>query len=113
MTTTGNHILSDEILARFQERAPVYDRENRFFSEDFEELRSSGYLTMAVPKDLGRQGTYQDARLRGSHCQSDGDSDLTPPSHSAPVNRFDSERRSSSWECVSTRLIRRKGNDVE
>ncbi len=56
MTTTGNHILSDEILARFQERAPVYDRENRFFSEDFEELRSSGYLTMAVPKDLGGLG---------------------------------------------------------
>ena len=49
-------LLSDERLARFQERAPVYDRENRFFDEDFEELREAGYLTMAVPRELGGLG---------------------------------------------------------
>ena len=32
------------MLARFDERAPAYDRDNRFFTEDFEELRASGYL---------------------------------------------------------------------
>ncbi|MBA2744096.1 MAG: acyl-CoA dehydrogenase family protein [Chthoniobacterales bacterium] len=46
-------ILNDAMLGRFSERAAVYDRENRFFSEDFEELRKAGYLTMAVPKEFG------------------------------------------------------------
>src|SRR5205823_4412266 len=53
---TRTTILSDEMLARFRERAPVYDRENRFFDEDFEELRSAGYLKIAVPQDLGGGG---------------------------------------------------------
>jgi alkylation response protein AidB-like acyl-CoA dehydrogenase len=48
--------LSDELLARCHQRAPIYDRENRFFFEDFEELRDAGYLTMAVPTALGGRG---------------------------------------------------------
>jgi alkylation response protein AidB-like acyl-CoA dehydrogenase len=48
--------LTDDMLERFHERAPIYDRENRFFDEDFEELRNAGYLTIAVPKDLGGAG---------------------------------------------------------
>ncbi len=48
--------LTDGMLARFEERAPQYDRENRFFAEDFEELRTSGYLLLAVPKELGGLG---------------------------------------------------------
>jgi len=44
------------MLERFHQRAPIYDRENRFFDEDFEELRASGYLNIAVPEDLGGQG---------------------------------------------------------
>ena len=35
-------MLTEEMLARFGRRATEYDRENRFFSEDFEELRSRG-----------------------------------------------------------------------
>ncbi|MGH7506021.1 MAG: acyl-CoA dehydrogenase family protein, partial [Longimicrobiales bacterium] len=49
-------VLTDAMLERFRERAPIYDRENRFFDEDFEELRASGYLTMAVPRELGGRG---------------------------------------------------------
>jgi alkylation response protein AidB-like acyl-CoA dehydrogenase len=49
-------LLPDDMLARFHERAPGYDRENRFFDEDFEELRRSGYLTIGVPTDLGGGG---------------------------------------------------------
>lgn len=49
-------VLTPELLQRFQERAPRYDRENRFFDEDFEELRDAGYLTMAVPRELGGRG---------------------------------------------------------
>ncbi len=49
-------ILSDELLQRFHERAPVYDRENRFFAEDFEDLRKTGYLRMPVPREFGGLG---------------------------------------------------------
>ena len=49
-------LLTEEMLARFDERAPVYDRENRFFTEDFEELRDSGYLLATVPTELGGSG---------------------------------------------------------
>jgi alkylation response protein AidB-like acyl-CoA dehydrogenase len=55
-TTTENQVLSQGILDRCWKRAPVYDRENRFFHEDFEELRDAGYLKMPVPRELGGPG---------------------------------------------------------
>jgi alkylation response protein AidB-like acyl-CoA dehydrogenase len=56
-TVTGYHsVLSDEMLERFAGRAATYDRENRFFFEDFEELKQAGYLLMAVPKEFGGLG---------------------------------------------------------
>ncbi len=58
-TITQRNVVSDEILKRCAERAPVYDRENRFFDEDFDELKNAGYLKMAVPSELGGLGmTY-------------------------------------------------------
>src|SRR4249920_3113746 len=56
METATKDLLTDEMLARFDERAPVYDRENRFFDEDFEELKQSGYLLAAVPAEFGGAG---------------------------------------------------------
>jgi alkylation response protein AidB-like acyl-CoA dehydrogenase len=53
---TSPEVLTQDILDRCARRAPEYDRENRFFHEDFEELRSSGYLLMAVPVELGGLG---------------------------------------------------------
>ncbi len=55
-TETARQVLSDELLTRCQERAPGYDRDNRFFQEDFDELRQAGYLTMPVPAELGGMG---------------------------------------------------------
>lgn len=52
----ADELLTDAMLARFDERAPVYDRENRFFDEDFDELRRSGYLLAAVPEEFGGAG---------------------------------------------------------
>ena len=49
-------LLTDEMLARFDERATAYDRENRFFHEDFDELRASGYLDAAIPPEFGGPG---------------------------------------------------------
>lgn len=60
MTTLTTDLLTDDMLARFDERAPLYDRENRFFDEDFDELRRSGYLMAAVPTDLGGSGLRLD-----------------------------------------------------
>jgi alkylation response protein AidB-like acyl-CoA dehydrogenase len=54
--TRGGAILSRDLLTRCHERAPGYDRDNRFFEEDFEELRAAGYLSMAVPDELGGPG---------------------------------------------------------
>jgi alkylation response protein AidB-like acyl-CoA dehydrogenase len=51
-----NTVLKEEMLKRFAARAPAYDRENRFFTEDFNELRESGYLLLAVPAELGGGG---------------------------------------------------------
>jgi alkylation response protein AidB-like acyl-CoA dehydrogenase len=56
MTTLTTHLLTDEMLARFDERAPIYDRENRFFDEDWEELRRSGFLLASVPAEFGGAG---------------------------------------------------------
>jgi alkylation response protein AidB-like acyl-CoA dehydrogenase len=53
-----NHefVLSDDLLRRCAERRAGYDRDNRFFHEDFAELKAAGYLTMAVPTELGGRG---------------------------------------------------------
>jgi alkylation response protein AidB-like acyl-CoA dehydrogenase len=56
MATTEKSVLSDQLLARCAERAPIYDRENRFFDEDFAELRDVGYLRLNVPTELGGLG---------------------------------------------------------
>jgi alkylation response protein AidB-like acyl-CoA dehydrogenase len=52
----GGSVLSDEMLARFASRAATYDRENRFFTEDFEELRAAKYLLLPVPAKFGGLG---------------------------------------------------------
>jgi alkylation response protein AidB-like acyl-CoA dehydrogenase len=56
MAMTGQSVLSEGILARCAERAATYDRDNRFFSEDFGELRAARYLLLAVPQELGGYG---------------------------------------------------------
>lgn len=48
--------LTDEMLARFESRAAIYDRDSRFFDQDFDELRSTGYLRLPIPPQLGGAG---------------------------------------------------------
>jgi alkylation response protein AidB-like acyl-CoA dehydrogenase len=52
----SDSILTDALLERCRERAAGYDRENRFFTEDFAELKAAGYLTAVVPKEFGGLG---------------------------------------------------------
>lgn len=49
-------ILTTDILGRCASRAAGYDRDNRFFQEDFDELKAAGYLLSAVPKPFGGAG---------------------------------------------------------
>ena len=58
MTTNGTNglALPQELLERCRDRAAGYDRDNRFFDEDFQELKDAGYLLMTVPKELGGFG---------------------------------------------------------
>src|SRR4029434_142161 len=55
-SATPTSMLSDAMLERFADRAPGYDRENRFFEEDFNEMKQAGYLAAAVPRELGGGG---------------------------------------------------------
>lgn len=52
----AERVLSEEMLTRFASRAATYDRENRFFAEDFEELRAAKYLLLPVPVEFGGAG---------------------------------------------------------
>lgn len=54
MTRPGT--VSDATLQEFRARAPIYDRENRFFQEDWEALKSAGFLVALVPKWFGGLG---------------------------------------------------------
>ena len=49
-------VLTEEMLARFASRAASYDRENRFFQEDFDELKAAGYLLLPLPREFGGAG---------------------------------------------------------
>ncbi len=49
-------VLPDDLLARIRERAPIHDRENTFPTDDLEELRTAGYLSILVPQERGGLG---------------------------------------------------------
>jgi len=51
-----NDVLTEDMLKGFAKRVAGYDRDNKFFTEDFEVLRKAGYLTINVPKELGGRG---------------------------------------------------------
>jgi len=56
MSASTTSILSDAVLAGCAERAAGYDRDNAFFTEDFEALKKAGYLRGPIPKELGGLG---------------------------------------------------------
>ncbi|MGO1543055.1 MAG: acyl-CoA dehydrogenase family protein [Gulosibacter sp.] len=49
-------LLPEDLLQRIHDRAAGYDRENRFFHEDFAELQAQGYLKVFIPKEFGGPG---------------------------------------------------------
>ena len=55
-STAQRPMVTDEMLERFRSRAAGYDRENKFFKEDWDELKAAGFMTVLVPTDLGGAG---------------------------------------------------------
>src|SRR5581483_2107662 len=55
-SVASESVLTEELLEKCRQRAPMYDRDNRFCQEDFDDLKAAGYLLMAVPKELGGLG---------------------------------------------------------
>lgn len=53
---TLDALLPPDLLARMDERAPGYDHDNAFFQEDFDELRATGFLDIALPVEHGGHG---------------------------------------------------------
>ena len=56
-------MLTPELLQRIRDRAAGYDRDNAFFTEDLDELRTAGYL---APRSLLE--TARDQRLLAAHA---------------------------------------------
>ena len=56
MTAPSASILSDALLQRCRDRAPGYDRDNKFCQDDFDELKAAGYLSLTLPQEFGGQG---------------------------------------------------------
>lgn len=56
--SSKEHLLEklEKVFLNCQKRAATYDKENRFFQEDFDELKKAGYLLMAVPEEFGGHG---------------------------------------------------------
>ena len=55
-TMENGHVLTQDILDACYQRAPKYDIENRFFDEDFDQLKAAGYLKLNIPKEFGGAG---------------------------------------------------------
>jgi len=52
-TLHSSDVLTDELLLQCRARAARYDRENTFFTEDFQDLRDAGYLRLPLPAEYG------------------------------------------------------------
>ena len=56
MARTQRTLLTDDLLARLHDRAPVHDRDNSFPHDDLADLVAVGYLAAFVPERLGGAG---------------------------------------------------------
>lgn len=70
---TIHEVLGTDMLERFRARAPGYDEQNTFCTEDFAELKEAGYLRAMLPESRGGLGWGMEAmtaaqRVLGSYA---------------------------------------------
>lgn len=95
-------VLTQEMLERFDSRAATYDRENRFFDQDFEELRAAKYLTLPLPAKFGGAG-FTLAQM----CREQRRLAYYAPATALAVNMH------VYWLGVAADLLRRGDNSLE
>ncbi len=90
----------------FAERAPTYDRENRFPFENYEDLRASDYLTLTVPEELGGGGAtlYELVLAQERLAQGDGSTALAVNMHVSPIGQWASIWRETGDERLESLL---------
>src|SRR5256885_12438225 len=79
-----------ELAHTFAQRASVDEWEGRFHTENFDDLRHAGYLTLTVPRELGGQGaSLLDAVLAQYRlAQGDGSTALVAGMHLTFIARL-------------------------
>lgn len=82
--------LAAGLADKFAARAAEHDRENTFPFEDYEDMRSSGYLNLTVPEELGGGGaTLLDLVLAQERlAMGDGSIALAVNMHLSPVGQW-------------------------
>lgn len=95
-------VLTQEMLERFDSRAATYDRENRFFDQDFEELRAAKYLTLPLPAKFGGAGL-----TLAQMCREQRRLAYYAPATALAVNMH------VYWLGVAADLLRRGDNSLE
>ncbi len=82
--------LAGRLADVFAGRAEVFDRENRFPFENYEDLRRSGYLELTVPEELGGFGAGLEELVLAQErlAQGDASTALAVNMHVSPVGQW-------------------------
>jgi alkylation response protein AidB-like acyl-CoA dehydrogenase len=91
----------------FAERAAAHDRENTFPSENYDDLRDSGYLLLTVPEELGGRGASLSELVLAQErlAMGDGSTALAVNMHVSPIGQWASIWRDTADERLE-RLLR-------
>jgi len=84
--------LAGRLADTFAERATEHDRENTFPVENYDDLRSSGYLTLTVPQELGGGGASLGELVLAQErlAMGDGSTALAVNMHVSPIGQWSS-----------------------
>ena len=99
--------LAGRLADAFAERAAAHDRDNTFPTENYEDLRESGYLTLTVPEELGGRGaSLGDLVLAQERlAMGDGSTALAVNMHVSPIGQWASIWRDTGDQRLE-RLLR-------
>jgi len=100
--------LAGRLADTFAQRAEIFDRENRFSVENYDDLRESGYLALTVPEQLGGGGAglFELVLAQERLAMGDGSTALAVNMHVSPIGQWSSIWRSTG-DARLERLLRR------
>src|SRR5918999_5733222 len=100
--------LAGRLADTFAVRAAEHDRENTFPVENYDDMRTAGYLTLTVPEELGGGGaTLSELVLAQERlAMGDGSTALAVNMHVSPIGQLGSLWRASGDEQLADVLRR-------